>query len=100
MSRNRTNLNTKEKNSWARLLPPVPLADGTKVRARDKRFKKGYVEGVITNRYFYWSYGRRDDPRNYSYVIKCRDFYPGSRLTRVIYKRPETIVKVFKDGEV
>ena len=77
-----------DRNLWQGILGPLPI--GTKVRFKDKRCKKGYVDGEILSFCIYYSYKNRFNMKNYSYVLERI----GKGRREIISKRPHTLIKV------
>ena len=74
---------------WQAILGPFP--EGTILRFRDRRYKKGHVDGEVIG-YFPYYYPYKDmKTKTYSYKVKVGDW---RRARTVRYKRPSTVIKV------
>ena len=82
--------------NWQLILGPLPI--GTFVRFRDKRYKKGYVDGKIAGYSRYYRYvddEKKMKPRTFSYRIKTNQWSKySSSFYATHWKRPDTVMKV------
>lgn len=83
---NKTRTKILDRNLWQEILGPLP--EGTKARFRDKRCKKGYVDGEILSLHLYHSLKRPYKMKNYSYVLERI----GKGRREIICKSPLTLI--------
>jgi len=76
---------------WLKILGRLPI--GTVVRCRDKRYKKGYVEGIIHDYFPYWGHRKGStNPRYFAYNIDLslkESYWPYH-----VYKSPFSVIKI------
>lgn len=83
---------------WFKIFGPLPPE--TKIRCKDRRYSKGYVEGYIDSYYVYDGSETVDQteiptcsPNSFSYALRGN---PNGPSWPFAWKKPFTIIKVLK----